>query len=120
MKVDLRLMAISKYLIKIPQSSGHSDSLTCVFGISFHVTCELPIPLQMALFFKKKKLIVSKRADLRNRQRVLMYSQKKKKKKPEKAFSRARLTLTMKCTKANIPAARAPTITVKLQKRPVA
>lgn len=54
MKVDLRLMAISKYLIKIPQSSGHFDSLTCVFGISFHVTCELPFPLQMALFFKKK------------------------------------------------------------------
>lgn len=89
MKVDLRLMAISKYLIKIPQSSGHFDSLTCVFGISFHVTCELPIPLQMALFFKKKKLIVSKRADLRNRQRVLMYSQKKKKKKAWESFQQS-------------------------------
>lgn len=41
MKVDMRLMAISKYLIKIPQSLGHFALFTYVLGISFHATCEV-------------------------------------------------------------------------------
>lgn len=47
MKVDIRLMAISKYLIKIPQSLGHLDLDSYVLGISFHVTCEVHFPFNL-------------------------------------------------------------------------
>lgn len=56
MKVDIRLMAISKYLIKIPQSLGHFDFFSYVLGISFHVTCEVHFPFNQPV----EKLVVVK------------------------------------------------------------
>lgn len=61
MKVDLCLMAISKYLIKIPQSLGHFALFTYVLGINFHVTCEVHFPFKWEVL-KADCLKVSKQA----------------------------------------------------------
>lgn len=51
MKVDLVLMAISKYLIKIPQSLRHFDMLTYVLWISFHKICKVRFLFDQGCFF---------------------------------------------------------------------
>lgn len=50
MKVDLVLMAISKYLIKIPQSLRHFDMLTYVLWISFHKICKVRFLFNQGFF----------------------------------------------------------------------
>lgn len=51
MKADLDLMAISKYLIKIPQSLGHFDLFTYVLWISFHAICKVHFPYQQYFLY---------------------------------------------------------------------
>lgn len=50
MEVDLCLMAISKYLIKIPQSLGHFDLCTYVLKINFQCDLWGSLSFQMEVF----------------------------------------------------------------------
>ncbi len=62
MEVDFHLMAISQYLIKIPQSLGHFDVFTYVLGVSFHVTYEVHFHFKWQ-FLKADCLKMSKQAE---------------------------------------------------------
>lgn len=55
-------MAISQYLIKIPQSLGHFDVFTYALGVSFHVTYEVHFNFKWQ-FLKDDCLEMSKQAE---------------------------------------------------------
>lgn len=55
-------MAVSKYLIKIPQSFGQFDFFTYVLGISFHMTREAHFPVKLQ-FLEADCLKMSKQAE---------------------------------------------------------